>query len=127
MPTRAASTSAYKQGAVLAATPTELVVVLYDGARRFLRQAAAAMEERNVERTHNSLRRAELIIAYLDGILDQDQGEIAARLHSIYQFSLTHLNAARMSQDPGKLEEVSTLLGELRESWGQIASEAGRA
>ena len=127
MPTRAASTSAYKQGAVLAATPSELVVALYDGARRFLRQATVAMEERDVERTHNSLRRAELIIAYLDGILDMEQGDIASRLHSIYQFSLTHLNAARMSQDPGKLAEVSDLLGELRESWGQIASEAGRA
>ena len=121
MPTRAASTNAYQQGAVLSATPAELVVALYDGARRFLRQATIAMGERNIERTHFSLRRVELIIAYLDGILDDEQGAIPAQLHAIYGFSLSHLNAARMTQDPRKLEEVSDLLGELRESWGQIA------
>lgn len=121
MPTRAASTNAYQQGAVLSATPSELVVALYDGARRFLRQATIAMGERNIERAHFSLRRVELIIAYLDGILDDEQGEIPARLHAIYLFSLSHLNAARMTQDPQKLEQVSDLLGELRESWGQIA------
>ncbi len=125
MATRALSTSAYKQGAVLSATPAELVVALYDGARRFLRQAAIAMGEGDVERTHGSLRRAELIIGYLDGILDRDQGQIPAQLHAIYQFSLTHLNAARMSQDPQKVEQVSDLLGELRDSWGQVAAEAG--
>ena len=127
MPTRAASTSAYQQGAVLSATPSELVVALYDGARRFLRQATVAMRDGNTERAHNSLRKVELIIAYLDGILDHDQGEIPAQLHSIYLFSLAHLNTARMTQDPGKLEEISRLLGELREAWGRIASEAGRA
>ena len=102
MATRALSTSAYKQGAVLSATPAELVVALYDGARRFLRQAAVAMGEREVERTHASLRRAELIIAYLDGILDREQGEIPARLHAIYQFSLTHLNAAQYEPGPAQ-------------------------
>ena len=70
-------------------------MLLYDGARRFLRQAAIAMGEGKIERAHISLRRAELIIAYLDGTLDDDQGEIPARLHAIYRFSLSHLNAAR--------------------------------
>ena len=59
---------------MLSASPTQLVVMLYDGARRFLRQAAAAMQAREIERAHNALRRAELIIAHLDGVLDDDQG-----------------------------------------------------
>ncbi len=41
--------------------------MLYDGARRFLRQASIAMREGEIERAHNTLRRAELIIAHLDG------------------------------------------------------------
>jgi flagellar secretion chaperone FliS len=122
-----ATPNAYRQGAVLAATPGELVVMLYDGARRFLRQANVAMREGQVERAHNTLRRAELIIAHLDGILDFQQGEVADRLHAIYQFCLAHLNAARNNQDPGKLEEVSELLGELREAWAQVAEEIARA
>lgn len=121
-----ASPAAYRRGAVLAATPGELVVMLYDGARRFLRQANVAMREGQVERAHNTLRRAELIIGHLDGILDFQQGEVPERLHAIYQFCLAHLNAARHDQDPGKLEAVSELLGELREAWVQVTEEIAR-
>lgn len=118
-----ASPQAYRQGAVLAASPGQLVVMLYDGARRFLRQASLAMQAGEIERAHNTLRRAEMIIAHLDGTLDLDQGQVAERLHAIYTFCLGHLNSARMSQDASKLDEVSGLLGELREAWAQIADE----
>ena len=127
MSSLAASPEAYRQGAVLAATPGELVVMLYDGARRFLRQASIAMREGEVERAHNTLRRAELIVAHLDGVLDFEQGQIPAQLHSIYQFCLVHLNKGRLNQDASKLEEVSDLLGELREAWSQVADEVARA
>jgi flagellar secretion chaperone FliS len=117
-----ASPQAYRENAVLSATPAQLVVMLYDGTRRFLRQATTAMRAGEVERAHNTLRRAEMIIVHLDSVLDQEQGDqLAERLHSIYQFCLTHLNRGRMSQDAGKLEEVGNLLGELRQSWSEIA------
>lgn len=106
----------------MAATRGQLVVMLYDGARRFLRQAAVAMGEGEVERAHNTLRRAEMILAHLDGTLDHDQGELADRLHAIYTFSLRHLTQARFDRDPAKLEEISDLLGELREAWAQVAA-----
>jgi flagellar protein FliS len=101
--------------------------MLYDGARRFLRQAHLAMREGQIERAHNTLRRAELILAHLDSILDFEQGEVSERLHAIYQFCLAHLNTARREQDAGKLEEISELLGELREAWAQVAEEIARA
>jgi flagellar secretion chaperone FliS len=127
MSSLAPSPAAYRQGAVMAATPAELIVMLYDGARRFLRQAGLAMGEGEVERAHNSLRRAELIIAHLDGVLDYEQGEVAQNLHSIYRFCLAHLNSARLQQDAGKLDEVGELLGELREAWAQAADEVAQA
>jgi flagellar secretion chaperone FliS len=116
-----ASPQAYRQNLVLSASPGELVVMLYDGARRFLRQAAGAMENGEIERAHNALRRAELIVGHLDGTLE-DQGQLTERLHSIYQFCLAHLNRGRMAQDTRMLEEVSRLLGELREAWAEVAS-----
>ncbi|HST56907.1 MAG TPA: flagellar export chaperone FliS [Solirubrobacteraceae bacterium] len=119
----AASPAAYRQGAVLSATREQLVVMLYDGARRFLRQAATSMRAGDIERTHNVLRKAELIVAHLDGTLDHDQGQVAERLHAIYLFCLKHLNSARATQDADKLDEVSKLLGELRESWAEIAGQ----
>jgi flagellar protein FliS len=105
----------------MAATRGQLVVMLYDGARRFLRQAAVAMRAREVERGHRALRHAELIIGHLDATLDFDQGLLADRLHAIYMFSLSQLATARFDQDADKLEEVSGLLAELREAWAAIA------
>lgn len=119
-----ASPQAYRQGAVMAATPGQLVVMLYDGARRFLRQGAIAMRSREIERAHNTLRRAEMIIAHLDATLDLEQGDLAEQLHALYGFCLRHLNDARLEQDAEKVEEVSRLLGELREAWAQVAAEA---
>ena len=117
-----ASPQAYRENTVLCATPAQRVVMLYDGARRFLRQAAEAMRAREIERAHNRLRRAEEIIAHLDGVLDYEQGaELAEQLHAIYHFCLAHLNRARMSLDADRLDEVSEILGELRESWVEIA------
>jgi flagellar protein FliS len=121
-----ASHAAYRRGTVMAATPVELVVLLYDGARRFLRQAAVAMGEGEIERAHNTLRFGERIVGHLDGTLDFQQGDVAQHLHSIYRFCLSHLNTARMRQDPAMVEEVIELLGELREAWSEIAAEAER-
>lgn len=118
-----AAPQAYRENTVLSATPEQLVVMLYDGARRFLRQATAAMRARDIEGAHNALRRAEQVIAHLDGVLDEGQGgRLAQQLHAIYSFALAHLGRARMEQDPQKLVEVSDMLGELRESWAELAS-----
>ncbi len=117
---------AYRRNTVLSASPGQLVVMLYDGARKFLRQAVAAMEAGDVERAHKALRRAELIIAHLDATIDDEQGSLPARLHAIYAFCLRHLGAGRMGQDPANLEAVNELLGELREAWAQVAEEVGR-
>ncbi|MGH2890941.1 MAG: flagellar export chaperone FliS [Solirubrobacteraceae bacterium] len=126
MSTHAASysPSAYRASAVLTASPGQLVVMLYDGARRFLYQGAVAMSERELVTAHNKLTRAEEIIRHLRSSLDMDQGLIAERLQSIYTFSLAHLRQARLDQDSHKIELVSDLLGRLRESWAAIADNA---
>ena len=119
--------AAYRKGEVLAASPAQLVVLLYDGARRFLRKAALAMRAGEVETAHQWLRSAERVIAHLDGTLDYDQGDLPQRLHSLYEFHLAHLTIARRSQDPGKIDEVNELLGELRDAWAEVAAGAARA
>ncbi len=121
-PQLAYSPSAYRQSAVLTASPEQLVVMLYDGARRFLGQATVAMRAGDVETSHVKLRRAEAIITHLLETLDLDQGEIAGRLGSIYLFCNRHLNEARLQRDPQKIEQVNSLLGELRSAWSTAAN-----
>jgi flagellar protein FliS len=116
------SPNAYRESAVLTASPEQLVVMLYDGARRFLNQAAVAMRNQDVETAHIKLRRAEAIITHLRNTLDLDQGEVPARLQAIYLFCNRHLNQARVQRDPKKIEQVSGLLAELRSAWSAIGT-----
>jgi len=115
-----ATPNAYRESSVLTATPERLIVMLYDGAHRFLAQAAAAMRVRNIPVSHGKLRRAENIISHLQATLDLEQGEIAHNLQSIYAFCLRHLNQARIDLDADKVDEVDRLLSTLRDAWDQI-------
>lgn len=118
-----ASSDAYRANAVLTASSTQLIVMLYDGARRFLHRAGVAMAERDVPTAHNQLRAAEHILRHLRNTLDMSQGEIPANLSSIYDFSLRQCQRARRDQNPKLLEQVSGLLGQLRGSWATIAAQ----
>ena len=113
--------NAYRESAVLTATPEQLVVMLYDGANRFLTQSAIAMRDSRAGLAGEKLRRAEAIIDELLATLDLSVGEIAERLQSLYLFFKEHLMAARLNQDSGKVDEVARLMRELRSAWGQIA------
>jgi len=113
---------AYREAAVMTASPEQLVVMLYDGTNRFLLQAAAAMRAGQSEAAHNRLRRAEAIIEELHNTLDPSQGEVAERLASIYIFCRKLLNEARLQRNADKIDQVAGLLAELRESWAQIAT-----
>jgi flagellar protein FliS len=118
----ASSPRSYRESAILTASPERLVVMLYDGASRFLGQAAVAMRDGDVETYHNRLRRAEAIISHLQNTLDLEQGDVAHNLLALYIFCRRHLNEARVTRDARKIDEVRGLLGQLRESWNTIAS-----
>jgi flagellar secretion chaperone FliS len=113
--------NAYRESAILTATPEQLVVMLYDGANRFLTQSAIAMRERRPALAGEKLRRAEAIIDELLATLDMSVGQIAEQLQALYLFFKEHLSAARLEQSADKVEEVARLMRELRSAWAGIA------
>jgi len=113
--------NAYRESAVLTATPEQLVVMLYDGANRFLTQSAIAMRDGRAGLAGEKLRRAEAIIDELLATLDISVGEIAERLQALYLFFKEHLMSARLKQDAGKVDEVAHFMRELRASWAAVA------
>jgi flagellar protein FliS len=119
------SPAAYQQQSILTAPPERLVVMLYDGALRFLFQAAVAMREDKRVLSDEKLRRGEAIVDHLIKTLDMSAGEIASNLEGIYVFCKRLLMEARFESDPSKIDKVRELLGELRESWAQIAGVTG--
>jgi flagellar secretion chaperone FliS len=113
--------NAYRESAILTATPEQLVVMLYDGANRFLTQSAIAMRDSRPALAGEKLRRAEAIIDELLATLDMSVGEIAEQLQALYLFFKEHLSAARLEQSADKVEEVARLMRELRSAWASIA------
>jgi flagellar protein FliS len=113
--------NAYRESAILTATPEQLVVMLYDGANRFLTQSAIAMRDSRPALAGEKLRRAEAIIDELLATLDMSVGQIAEQLQALYLFFKEHLSAARLEQNADKVEEVARLMRELRSAWAGIA------
>lgn len=118
----------YRKNAVLGASPAGLVVMLYDGALRFIEGGRLAMRAGDLARQNEALQRAQRIVAELLGTLDRAQGgEIAANLASLYGFVLDRLVQANLRDQEGPLDEASRTLRELREAWVQIASSSSAA
>jgi flagellar protein FliS len=112
---------AYRANAVLTASPEQLVVMLYDGAIRFLRQADALFEEGAWPQGVERIGRAQAIVDELLCTLNMDAGELSQRLEAIYIFCAGHLRDARLRHDRVRVQHVARLLGELREAWAEIA------
>jgi flagellar protein FliS len=119
-----ASPQAYRDTSVLTASPEQLVVMLYDGAVRFLRQAEVAMDEHAWQHGLERLGRGEAIIDELLATLNMDAGEIAERLQAIYVFCKRCLVEARLQRSPDKVRHVVALLADLREAWVKLAAAA---
>ena len=123
---RSATPNAYRESAVLTASPAQLVVMLYDGAARFIRQAVVMFEHGEKLKATQAIGRTQAIVEELFATLDVERGgDIASRLQGIYVFCLSELADARMEASPDRLHEVGRLLAELRESWHQIALQQG--
>lgn len=113
---------AYRESAVLTASPEQLVVMLYDGALRFLRQAEVAFAEQAWQHGGDRMSRAEAIVDELLATLNMEAGELADRLQAIYVFCKKTLIEARLQQESAKIRSVIRLLSDLREAWDQLAN-----
>ena len=114
--------SAYKKNEIQGASQGKLILLLYDGAIRFLRQATVHIEQSEINGAHENIMRAENIIAELMNTLNMDAGEVAENLLRLYEFMLWHLIQANKDKDQTKVEDVISMLTDLRGAWGQIVT-----
>ncbi len=113
----------YEEVAISTQDRGRLVVMLYDGAIRFLRQAVAALEQGDYIRKGRAISRAQDIIVELNAVLDMENGrEIAANLRQLYLFMWKYLNQANLKKDPDMIRKVIGLLEELNRGWNAVAS-----
>src|SRR5579884_3708680 len=104
----------YQEQAILTATPEELLILLYEGAIRFLNLARKAIENKEIEKSHNNLIKAQKIIVELMTSLDFEiGGEVAHNLYRLYEYYHYRLVQANIKKDVTMVDEVLTHLRNL--------------
>lgn len=108
----------YKENSVYTSTPEELTLMLYNGLVKFIMLAEAGIDEKDIEKAHNNIGRAQDIILHFQNTLDMKY-EVSEGLDSLYDFMYRHLAEANIKKDKAMLEEVLGLVKELRDTWIQ--------
>ncbi|NLZ38522.1 MAG: flagellar export chaperone FliS [Firmicutes bacterium] len=109
----------YQQNMVKTASPAKLVLMLYNGALKFLKQAQTALGEKNIEECHRNIIKVQDIITELMLNLDLSQGTIAQNLYQLYDYMHRRLVEANLKKTREPLLEVERLLQELKDSWSE--------
>jgi len=116
---------AYRKTEVQSRTPLELVVMLYDGALRFIGVAKDAIGRGDIRGRSEAISRTLAIISELQSTLDLERGgEMAASLDDMYRYLTQRLVQATVKNDAAPLDEARRLLETLRDGWQQIAANA---
>ena len=113
--------SAYQETSIATESKGRLVVMLYDGAIKFMRLAIKELEAKDYEAKGRYIDRAQDIINELNAVLDMESGgEIAANLRKLYVFMSKRLSEANVQRDPQMIREVISLMEELNKGWKAI-------
>jgi len=116
------SAKVYQDNAVTTQAPGGLVVMLYNGAIKFLNQAIAALAAGDMAKKGTYIGKATDIIIELNSVLDMEAGaEVATNLRRLYVFMIQHLTQANFKKDPEMVREVIVLLEDLNQGWKAIA------
>jgi flagellar protein FliS len=109
----------YKQAGISTATQEELLLMLYDGAIKFLKVAISNIGDfRNYKVVSENIGKAQDILTELILALDFEKGgDIAKNLMGIYIYLKKRLVEANINKEKEPIEEVIKILEELREAW----------
>lgn len=112
----------YRQTQITTASQANLILMMYEGAMRFTRQALDSLDAQDPAGMVRNIQKARDIVNELSLSLDISQGgEAAARLESLYQFTLSQLTLANIKTDRAPLEAVLRVLTPLTSAWQTVA------
>jgi flagellar protein FliS len=112
----------YEETGVTTQNNGKLVVMMYEGAIKFLKQALAAIETGDFEAKGRNVNKAKDIIFELNTVLDMEAGgEISQNLRKLYNFMWQRLGQANVKCDSTEISEVISLLEELNRGWKTIS------
>ncbi|MBN1797803.1 MAG: flagellar export chaperone FliS [Spirochaetales bacterium] len=118
----------YRETQIKTATPGKLILMLYDGAIKYINLASENIDKKFAayDKVSSHIIRTQDIVTELMVSLDFEKGgEIARSLFSLYMYMNRKLLEANIKKDTKLLGEVKKLLMELRSAWAEVANKAG--
>ncbi|HYG21642.1 MAG TPA: flagellar export chaperone FliS [Verrucomicrobiae bacterium] len=117
----------YRKVATQTAPPGQLVLMLYDGALRFLEQALAGFQIDDPAQSnmtvHNNIHRALEIVRELNLALNMEGGgEFANTLRDLYEYFDRRLWESNLQKQPDGVREVIRHITVLRDAWAAMLS-----
>ncbi len=110
----------YKNNHIQTASREQILLMLYDGAIRFSKQAKAAIKEDDMATKGKYIGKTMAIISEFSNSLDHDiGGEMAENLDALYSYMLSELSKANVKNDTAPVDTVCTMLCELRTTWAE--------
>jgi flagellar protein FliS len=107
---------------ISAAEPHRLIQLLFEGALLAVAQARQAIGQDNVAEKGRAISKAiQIIEEGLKTSLDDRGGELSGQLRSLYDYMSRRLLFASLRNNTEALNEVSALLGEIKDAWMAIA------
>ncbi len=120
----------YNQVQIKTANKGKLIVMLYQGAIKFMKKALLLMEKKDMEGKGNCLIRSQDIILELLYALDQEMldsgNDLARNLQRLYLFSYRQLVQANVKMDPKPIEDVIGIMENLLEAWENVIATEGK-
>lgn len=120
----------YRHVATRTASPGQLVLMLYDGAIRFLENARTGFAlddpgEFNAT-INNNILRAQDIIRELDLSLNLTEGgELALQLRRLYDYFDFRLQESNLKKEAAGISDVLKQLSVLRDAWATMLQKQG--
>jgi flagellar protein FliS len=114
--------SQYQSARANTASPVQIVVDLYRGAIRFLRQAKSHQERGQTAERGVALGRAHAIVSELQATLDHSKApQLCQELERLYDFCLHQITEANLRGDVAAIEGAVGVLSTLESAWAEIA------
>ena len=121
-----AYTQTKTQSGVESASATQLITMLLDGALERIARARGHVNRGEIAEQGEVIGKVIDIVASLDSYLDHDKGgEVSVTLESLYDYLVRQLYQANLQSDVLILEEVASLLSEVRAGWVESTKNQG--
>lgn len=113
--------AAYQSVQVTTTDRGRLLLMMYEGAIKFLKQAKVGLETNDIAKFCRFLSKGQAIIAELMNTLDFEKGgEIARDLDRLYDFMLFYLTEANLHRDPKRIQKVIGLIDTIYSAYKEI-------